>query len=782
MLELIFQGFFEWIYGLLVEIWEFIAEGLLDIMALDFAYLQSHIPVIDKMSQVLLAVGWALLLGNLVFQALKSMVAGLGFEGEDPKLLFSRTFVFAFLLLASPQICRIGLDLTSNIMALLRVPNATDVELVSDSAFGSLGAAWLLAILCSLIVMFKVLKLLVEIAERYVILAMLTITAPLAFAMGGSKNTASIFSGWCRMFGSMCLLMVTNLVCFKMLFSVVSTVPSGLDVFPWMVLIFAIVKVAHKSDAIITRIGLNPAITGGPGRTLPGMLAYTVVRTAVSQVAKGVGNGGSGGKSAKASAAGPKAGSGSPSGSTWSRFSSPNYGGRSASQQNSSSHSSTQRGGAQQTSSQQSSASHGTAQQTNTRQENMSHSATQQSTGGSTTVNSSSRTSQSSPRGAQGRQTRRSSVPPGTRRSPSHVPPTGSTAQAPGTSNPQTTQGQPGASAPKQPNSPRPGAAGTAVSKGGAFDAAKSHPGAAGTPARNTTPKQPNAPRPGSSGTSPKGRASRQSNHVTQTGTVGKGGTARAPGSSTKTNNIQPGPAGSPSKGTPPKQPKGAQPGQAGTGTHAQSTRSTHMASQVIGGSTVNNSTQTNAVPGKGSTGTTAPRQPHPGGPAVSTPSPKPGKARSTKRENTGEAPKTPPAPSAPAAPQPGSAGKPSRSTQRPSDSAPRPGRNVPPATSAPPTGGTSSSTVRQEHTSSSSRTTVNNISSNPARQEPRKPAAPASPSMKGGAPNVRPGPAGTAQTSKQAASTKRPVAHSPKRANPVRRPPPRNQGGPGHG
>ena len=210
MLELIFRGFLEWIYVLLVEIWEFIADGLLDIMSLDFAYLQTHVPIIPQMSQILLAAGWALLLGNLVFQALKSMAAGLGFEGEDPKLLFARTFVFAFLLLASPQICRIGLDLTSNVMALLSVPDATDVELVEESVFGTLGAAWIMAIICSVIVMFKVLKLVIEIAERYVILAMLTITAPLAFAMGGSKNTASIFSGWCRMFGSMCLLMVKN--------------------------------------------------------------------------------------------------------------------------------------------------------------------------------------------------------------------------------------------------------------------------------------------------------------------------------------------------------------------------------------------------------------------------------------------------------------------------------------------------------------------------------------------------------------------------------------------
>ena len=63
-------------------------------MSLDFAYLKTHIPIMGDIQQILLAVGWALLLGNLVFQALRSMASGLGFEGEDPKLLFARTFVF----------------------------------------------------------------------------------------------------------------------------------------------------------------------------------------------------------------------------------------------------------------------------------------------------------------------------------------------------------------------------------------------------------------------------------------------------------------------------------------------------------------------------------------------------------------------------------------------------------------------------------------------------------------------------------------------------------------
>lgn len=306
MLELIFQGFAEWAYELVLECWEYFSTALLDIMSMDYAYMKSHVPVMDDIIQVLMAVGWALLIGNLVFQALKSMMSGLGFEGEDPKLLFTRSFVFSFLLLASPQICEIGLSITARIIDLLQVPTAVHVTLVDKSVFGTLTASWLLAILFGIIIIFKTLRLLLEIAERYVILAVLTMTAPLAFAMGGSKSTADIFSGWCRMYGSMCLLMVTNVIFFKMLLSVLSTVPSGLDVFLWIVLILTIVKVARKADAIITRIGLNPAITGDSlGRPLPGALTYMVVRSAASRITKSVGKSAGGRDSGFSSGASP---------------------------------------------------------------------------------------------------------------------------------------------------------------------------------------------------------------------------------------------------------------------------------------------------------------------------------------------------------------------------------------------------------------------------------------------------------------------------------------------
>ena len=284
MLELIFQGFIEWTYGLTLECWEYFSSMLLQVMSMDFAYLKERMPILQPMMQTMLALGWALLIGNLVFQAVRSMMTGLGFEAEDPKLLFTRTFVFSFLLLASPQICNIALNMTSTVIQLLEMPDAVNITFADDASFGGLSASWLLVVICGVIVMFQTLKLILAMAERYFILAVLTITSPLAFGVGGSRSTSDIFSGWCRMYGSMCLLTILNVAFVKMLLSVLSFYPSGADVLPWMVLVLTVVKVARRADSLVARIGLNPAMTGDSLGRLPGALTYMMVRTLAGSV------------------------------------------------------------------------------------------------------------------------------------------------------------------------------------------------------------------------------------------------------------------------------------------------------------------------------------------------------------------------------------------------------------------------------------------------------------------------------------------------------------------
>ena len=405
MLELLFQGFIEWIYGLILECWEYFASVLFDLMSLDFAYLREHMPVIDTIRQIMLGVGWALLIGNLVFQAMRGMAAGLGFDAEDPKLLFTRTFAFSFLLVASPQICELGLNMTSTVIELLQMPDAVDITFADEASFGGLTGSWLLVVICGIIVMFQTFKLIMEMAERYFILAVLTITSPLAFGMGGSRNTSDIFNGWCRMFGSMCLLMATNVMFVKMLLSVLSYYPSGLDVLPWMVLVVTIVKVAKKADSILARIGLNPAMTGDPlGRGFPGAMTMMVVRSLVSNAAHTIGRNGNQ----------PRSGSGNskPNAPTGPR----SGGAGSASNVNAPSHAN---GYHHSTSAQQNSANPAFNQESISAQTV----AAQTDTVQSATEKMAGAFPQAAPAGTgkQPNSTRKTAVPPGTRRAPGHV-------------------------------------------------------------------------------------------------------------------------------------------------------------------------------------------------------------------------------------------------------------------------------------------------------------------------------------------------------------------------
>jgi hypothetical protein len=405
LLELLFQGFIEWIYGLILECWEYFASVLFDLMSLDFAYLREHMPVIDTIRQIMLGVGWALLIGNLVFQATRGMAAGLGFDAEDPKLLFTRTFAFSFLLVASPQICELGLNMTSTVIELLQMPDAVDITFADEASFGGLTGSWLLVVICGIIVMFQTFKLIMEMAERYFILAVLTITSPLAFGMGGSRNTSDIFTGWCRMFGSMCLLMATNVMFVKMLLSVLSYYPSGLDVLPWMVLVVTIVKVAKKADSILARIGLNPAMTGDPlGRGFPGAMTMMVARSMVSNAAHTLGRNGNQ----------PRSGSGNPKPSA---PTGPRSGGAgSTSNVNAPSHAN---GYHHSTSAQQNSANPASTQESISAQTV----AAQTDTVQSAAEKMAGAFPQAAPAGTgkQPNSTRKAAVPPGTRRAPGHM-------------------------------------------------------------------------------------------------------------------------------------------------------------------------------------------------------------------------------------------------------------------------------------------------------------------------------------------------------------------------
>ena len=166
------------------------------------------------------------------------------------------------------------------------MPDAITFEPFGEETFDTLpNAGWLIVIVINVVIQWQLIRLFFEVAERYVILCVLTYCAPLAFAMGGSKSTSDIFRGWLRMFASMCVLMVFNLVFVKLVLSALSTDPNGAAIIPWAMLVVGIVRMAKKMDGIILRIGMNPALTGDPlGTHFPGALTAMTLRSIASIV------------------------------------------------------------------------------------------------------------------------------------------------------------------------------------------------------------------------------------------------------------------------------------------------------------------------------------------------------------------------------------------------------------------------------------------------------------------------------------------------------------------
>lgn len=132
----------------------------------------------------------------------------------------------------------------------------------------------------------QLIKLFFEIGERYVVVAILTLFSPVAFAMGGSRSTKDICSGFVRTYASMILLLVSNVLFLKLIYSALSSMPDGVMILPWTVLIVGIARVARKADNLLSKIGLNPSFTGDPlGNGMGKAVAFIAARSIISSAA-----------------------------------------------------------------------------------------------------------------------------------------------------------------------------------------------------------------------------------------------------------------------------------------------------------------------------------------------------------------------------------------------------------------------------------------------------------------------------------------------------------------
>lgn len=289
-------------------------------MGTDLTFFETSVPVVPRLYAVFTAVGWGVLIGNLAFQSLKAMMAGLGFETESPAVLLIRTALFGTLIVVSGDISALCLQIGGRIISLLGLPAAVRLTLPDESFFTESGVAWLLVIIIGFILGFQLLRFFFEIAERYVVLGVLTLLMPVALAFGGSRSTKDICTGFMRTYASMTAMMVLNVLFLKLIISALSTIPTGYMIIPWCLLIVGIARTARKADSLLSKIGFNPAFTGDPlgagkGLVTAAMIARTVM-SFTGRAGRGSAQSGKSSAAAQRSAAYSRTGGTNISGST----------------------------------------------------------------------------------------------------------------------------------------------------------------------------------------------------------------------------------------------------------------------------------------------------------------------------------------------------------------------------------------------------------------------------------------------------------------------------------
>lgn len=287
----------------------------LSALGTDLTVMEEYFPFLSKAFDIMQYTAWAMLFLITVWQLFKAF-GGPITESEHPLQLVARSSIFALLIGYAKPIFEIALDIArAPYTALMDIQMSAEdftfagVEQVLMNGITTMVSVitvvgLILMLILQISLGWNYFKLLLEVVERYIVVGVLCYTSPLAYCMGGSKATESVFKSWCRMVGSQLLLLVLNVWFLRGFNSAVgqfitnagATSTGQGNIFLWMFCALAFLKTAQKFDSYLAAMGLNVAQTGSSmGMEL---LMSARVLTGLGGSVKSAGNVFSGGSSA----------------------------------------------------------------------------------------------------------------------------------------------------------------------------------------------------------------------------------------------------------------------------------------------------------------------------------------------------------------------------------------------------------------------------------------------------------------------------------------------------
>lgn len=224
----ILDGIVEWIAEQIMSVLDMITTSVLGALGCDMTIFLRYFPAAQTMYSVFVALSIGIILLNWVWQLFKNFGLGAGVEVEDPVKLSVRSVLFILLAYFSDEIVNMVLKIGGTPYNWIMTSALPSLDFASFSSVVltiigvcANGAVLIITLIVVLILAWNYLKLLLEAAERYILLGVLVYTAPVAFSMGASQTTSNIFKSWCLMFGGQVFLLLMNAWCLRLFTSMV---------------------------------------------------------------------------------------------------------------------------------------------------------------------------------------------------------------------------------------------------------------------------------------------------------------------------------------------------------------------------------------------------------------------------------------------------------------------------------------------------------------------------------------------------------------------------------
>lgn len=266
-----------WFGQVLGELANTFISLFMNMMQVDLATMAGVFPLLITGYRMFQAIGIGLIIGIAIYQLLRFFGGQLVDYNDTPARILVRAFIAGMMLwfggyiinlvvdlAALPYRAFVENDLNPVEFKLIAFDDWSPTDLFIDaSAAGTLksGTVIVLYILVMVVILYNLLKLMLEVLQRYLMVGVLAYTSPLAFATITSKSTSQIFRSYVNVFLGQCALMGITAWMLRLCISGFGFSEGESGAAFRILLTLAMCKIAQRADTYMQSLGVGTVTT-----------------------------------------------------------------------------------------------------------------------------------------------------------------------------------------------------------------------------------------------------------------------------------------------------------------------------------------------------------------------------------------------------------------------------------------------------------------------------------------------------------------------------------------